>query len=48
MSARFVYHDYTPDFVRQQITATLARPITYTLADGSHRLAHQRRRLLPG
>jgi hypothetical protein len=33
-SARFVYHDYTPAFVRQQISATLTRPITYTQADG--------------
>ena len=34
-STRFVYHDYTPDFVRRQIKAPLARPITYTLPDGS-------------
>lgn len=33
-SARFLYHDYTPEFVRQQIAAPLSRPITYTLADG--------------
>lgn len=35
LSARFVYHDYTPTFVRRQISAQLARPITYTNADGS-------------
>ncbi len=34
-SARFVYHDYTPAFVRQQISAPLTRAITYTLPDGS-------------
>ena len=34
MGARFLYHDYTPDYVRRQITATLTRPITYTKADG--------------
>lgn len=34
-SARFLYHDYTPEFVRRQIAGTLSRPITYTLADGS-------------
>ncbi len=35
LSARFVYQDYTPDFVRKQISSTLTRPITYTMADGS-------------
>lgn len=33
-SALFVYHDYTPSFVRQQISAPLARPISYTLPNG--------------
>ena len=35
LSARFVYQDYTPDFVKKQISSPLTRPITYTLADGS-------------
>jgi hypothetical protein len=34
-STRFVYHDYTPGFVRQQIAAPLSQPINYTLPDGS-------------